>query len=104
MKEQKAVRDFSFKRNKLFSIIINMVFLIFSIQAFGNAVEDNIICVGPPNAAGEAASEAGTNPCNLYASGAERAVNVAATAATLATNGATTSISIKPDIVTPAVQ
>ena len=75
MKEWKTLNDFSFNRNKFCSIIISLIFFIFSNQVYGESVKD-IICVGPTtNAAGEAASEGGTNPCNLHASGAAIGVN-----------------------------
>ena len=72
MKEWKTLKDFYFNQNKFCSIIISLIFFIFSSQVYGESVKD-IICVGPT---GDTASESGTNPCNLHASGIERDVNV----------------------------
>ena len=73
MREQDALRDFYFNRNKFCSIIISLIFFIFSNHVYGESVKD-IICVGPTNA-GDTASEAGTNPCNLSALQANAAVD-----------------------------
>ena len=55
------------------AVIMTAVVLFFSISVFANV--SNIVCVGP-DTVGEAASEAGSNPCNLQASIAERDVPV----------------------------
>ena len=64
---------FKFNSNKLCAIIMSLVVLLFSVSAFANV--SDIVCVGP-DTAGEAASEAGNNPCNLQASIADREVPV----------------------------
>ncbi len=86
MREQDALRDFYFNRNKFCSIIISLIFFIFSNHVYGESVKD-IICVGPDNA-GDTASEGGTNPCNLHASAAAINVNVNTTVQTIITTAA----------------
>ena len=72
------------------------VVLFFSVSVFANLSED-IVCVGP-DTVGEAASEAGNNPCNLRASVAERDVPVEQHIAALTADAADTSAKEKPGV------